>query len=439
LIMEFPRFRSFTFIALVGAFTFGMGTLWIDSLWPFVLFQAVIVSIACLWFCVAAFRPQLQSSYWLMLPFLVAALGAMQFLFGRTVNAWETRQSVFEWVTHGCAAVLAFHVCRDKRFRLITLRTFALASGALALLSTIQNYSAPGRVLWLFDSGYSGGVFGPFVNHTKLANFAELAIPVALWLALHDRRCRPVYAATGVVLAASVVASASRGGIVVLVLEFAILCVIAGRRYNRGISIRTALAFTAALTIGVAVSGWELAWDRFSIDPLRDLRLPIASSSIEMARRYWLTGSGLGTWSFVYPAFAHFDIHVLINQAHCDWLQWLDEGGVLFPGIMVLMSIVAIRSARREWWALGVVFVWFHGFWDYPMQQTPAFASLQIAFWGAGLTTGMFTPKTLAGARGSVEAAAVQDEAGPRGPAQTRASAPQNSVRCAVGETHLPF
>ncbi len=386
MILEFPRFRSVTFIALLGAFTFGVGTLWIDSLWPFALFQAVIVSIACLWFCVTAFKPRVQSSYWLTLPFLVAALGAMQFMLGRTVNAWQTRLSVFEWVTHGCAAVLAFQVCQDNRFRLITLRTFALVSGALALLSTIQNYSAPGRVLWLFDSGYSDAVFGPFVYHTKLANFAELAIPVALWLALNERRSRPVYAAAAVALAASVVASASKGGIVVLALEFAILCGIAVRRHNGGVSLRTVLAFTAALTIGVAVSGWELAWDRLSMDPLRDLRFPIVYSSLEMARRYWLTGSGLGTWSFVYPAFAHFDIHVLINQAHCDWLQWLDEGGVLFPAIMLLMSIIAIRTARREWWTLGVVFVWFHGLLDYPMQQTPAFASLQIAFWGAALT-----------------------------------------------------
>jgi hypothetical protein len=331
LILESPRFRRFTFIALMTAFNFGIGTVWIDSLWPFALFQAVIISIACLWFCVLAFNPQAQSSYWLVLPFLVAALGAMQFVLGRTANAWQTRQAVFEWVTHSCAAVLAFHVCQDKRFRLVALRVFALASGALALLSTIQNHSAPGRVLWLFDSGYSDAVFGPFVYHTKLANFAELAIPVALWLALNERRCRPLYAAAAVALAATVVASASRGGIVVLVLEFAILGGIAAFSNNRKISIRTALAFTAALTVGVAVGGWELAWDRFSIDPLRDLRLPIASSSVAMARHYWLTGAGLGTWSFVYPAFARFDVQLLINQAHCDWLQWLDEGGVLFP------------------------------------------------------------------------------------------------------------
>ncbi len=386
MILESQRLRSVTFIALVGAFTFGLGTLWMDSLWPFALFQAVIVSGACLWFCVAAFRPQVPSSYWLALPFMVAALGAMQFLLGRTANAWQTRQCVFEWVTHGCAAVLAFQVCRDERFRLASLRAFALGSGMLALLSTIQNYAAPGRVLWLFDSGYAEGVFGPFVNHTKLANFAELAIPAALWLALHERRARALYAAAAVVLAGAVVASASRGGIVVLLLEFVILCVIAMGRQKRSMSIRTAVVFTAALATGVAASGWELAWDRFSSDPLSDLRLPIASSSLEMAGRYWLTGSGLGTWRFVYPAFAHFDIHALINQAHCDWLQWVIEGGFLLPAIMLLMSILAIRCAGREWWTLGVVFVWFHGLWDYPMQQTPAFASLQIAFWGAGLT-----------------------------------------------------
>lgn len=377
--------RGITFIILAAAFTFGISTLWIDALWPFAAFQAVIVTTACLWFCAAAFRPEVRMNGWLALPFLVAALGTAQVVFGRTESAWQTRQSVFEWVTHACAAVLAYQVCRDERLRIVALRVFALGAGALALLSTVQNYSAPGRVLWLFDSGYADAVFGPFVYHTKLANFAELAIPVALWLALNERKARPLYAAAAVALAVAVVAAASRGGIVVLALEFVVLGMIAARRLRRGRSIRTAIAFTAALAAGVTVGGWELAWNRLDSDPFRDLRLPIASSALEMAGRYWFTGSGLRTWSTVYPEFAHFDIHLFVNQAHCDWLQWLDEGGVMFPGIMLLMAATAIRTARKQWWTLGVVFVWLHGSWDYPMQQTPAFASLQIAFWGAAL------------------------------------------------------
>jgi hypothetical protein len=251
----------------------------------------------------------------------------------------------------------------------------------LALLSTIQNYSSPGRVLWLFDSGYKDIVFGPFVYHTKLANFAELAIPVAVWLASAEKRRRGLYLGCAVVLAGSVVASASRGGILVLMLEALVLGVISQAR--RPIPLAIGLF---GILICSSVFGWELAAHRFaSIDPGEDLRWPLVATSFEMARRYWLTGCGLGTWSLVYPEFARFDLHLFINQAHSDWLQWLDEGGIWFPVVMGGMLALALKAARREWWTLGLVFVWLHGVADYPMQQTPAFACLQIAFWGAAV------------------------------------------------------
>ena len=386
MITELRSLRGVTFYILAAAFTFGIGTLWINSLWPFAVFQAVIVLSACTWLGIAAFRPDLRVSPWLALPFAVALWGMGQLVRGRSENLWQTRQSVFAWVTHGCVAVLAYQVCRDRRWRAISLRVFAITAGALALLSTVQNYAAPGRVLWLFDSGYADGVFGPFVYHTKLANFAELGIPVALWLALNERRARGVYVAAAIVLAAAVVASASRGGTVVVGLEFLTVGFIAARGHLKGRAIQTGLAFTGALLAGLMVCGWDLAFDRFQQnDPLRDLRLPIARTSVDMAQQYWLTGSGLGTWNSVYPGFARFDIHAFVNQAHCDWLQWLVEGGILFPAIMLGMAALAIRAARREWWTLGVVFVWLHGAWDYPMQQTLALASLQVAFWGAAM------------------------------------------------------
>jgi hypothetical protein len=104
-----------------------------------------------------------------------------------------------------------------------------------------------------------------------------------------------------------------------------------------------------------------------------------------MASAFLPMGAGLGSWRTVQPAFATFDLHAAINQAHCDWVQWLAEGGITWVAIMLAMLGASLRSARREWWALGVVFVWLHGAIDYPMQQTPAFSSLVIAVWGAGL------------------------------------------------------
>jgi hypothetical protein len=372
------RLSGVVFVVLLVAFTFGILTLWIQELWPWAVFQSVVLIATALCLFVGVEK----ISAWLLLPLSIALIGALQIAFSRTVDGWETRRTVFEWLTYASGAFLAFVVCREPHLRARALRLFAVSAAVLALLSTIQNYSSPGRVLWLFDSGYTDIVFGPFVYHTKLANFAELAIPVAVWLASAEKRRRGLHLGCAVVLAGSVVASASRGGILVLALEAVVLGAISQARRP----VPLAIGLFGILICTSAVFGWELAAHRFaSIDPAEDLRWSLAATSVEMARRYWLTGCGLGTWSLVYPEFARFDLHLFINQAHSDWLQWLDEGGIWFPVVMGGMLALALKAARREWWTLGLVFVWLHGVADYPMQQTPAFACLQIAFWGAAV------------------------------------------------------
>ncbi len=370
---------------LVVAFAFGIGTLWVTALWPFAVFQVVIMLTACVWFGSTAWCGQIRAGIWLLFPFAIAGGAALQFALGRSEDLWQTRQSVFDWATYACAAFLAFQVASDDRLRWAALRIFAMSAGALALISTVQNYTVPGRVLWMFDSGYADSVFGPFTYHTKLANFAELAIAASMWLALREKRGRAIYVANAAALAGAVVASASRGGLAVLAIEVLTLGIVAAGknvRENRSVI----LALSCAVVMGAAICGWGLLANRFANeDPMRDLRLPVDLSSLQMAGKYWAAGSGLGSWSTVYPEFARFDAHLFMNQAHCDWLQWTVEGGIALPACMLAMLAVSVAAARREWWTLGIIFVWLHGLIDYPMQQTPAFASLQLAFWGAGV------------------------------------------------------
>ncbi len=330
---------------LAVAFAFGIGTLGIAEMWPWALFQSLVL-------LTAGFVLQSRTvSVSLVLPLFVALIGVVQLLTGNTIDAWQTQRTVLEWITYTAAAFLAFQVFLDPRLRRWALRAFAVFAAAVAALD-------------------------PFPYHTKLANFAELAMPVAVWLLIVEPRQRWLYSGCAIVLAGSVVASASRGGIVIIGLEAIVLCLLA----------RRPVLVLAIVLCGVALFGWDVAAHRFTtLDPAEDLRWPLAATSIEMAHRYWLGGCGLGTWSIAYPEFARFDLHVFINQAHSDWLQWLDEGGIWFPAIMAAMLAIALKTARREWWTVGLAFVWLHGAIDYPMQQTPAFACLQIAFWGAAV------------------------------------------------------
>ena len=94
-----------------------------------------------------------------------------------------------------------------------------------------------------------------------------------------------------------------------------------------------------------------------------------------MARdRPWM-GSGLGSFQEVYPAYATFDIGLIVNHAHNDWAEWLAEGGVPFFLLLASAAVWAVRPALRSIWGLGLLSVFLHALVDYPMQR------LGLAVW----------------------------------------------------------
>src|SRR6476620_6136350 len=122
------RLRSLqysTLIVLVIAFAFGIATLWIHSMWPFAVFSGLILLTASIWFTAGTFQ-SIEFSWWLLLPFAVSAVAATQFASRVTSEPWLTRQAGLEWITHGCAAFLAYQVFRSERLRIAALRFFAI-------------------------------------------------------------------------------------------------------------------------------------------------------------------------------------------------------------------------------------------------------------------------------------------------------------------------
>ncbi len=68
-----------------------------------------------------------------------------------------------------------------------------------------------------------------------------------------------------------------------------------------------------------------------------------------------------------------FDFGVVVNQAHCDWLQWAAEGGLPFLAAVAAAFGVLVRRLVLSVWGIGFLVVGVHAALDYPFHQLPAF------------------------------------------------------------------
>ena len=163
-------------------------------------------------------------------------------------------------------------------------------------------------------------------------------------------------------LYAAVIAGASRAGFILLTLEVVLLFLLLG------FSGRIVLATIALMVLFVFIVGWEKLYNGLGAPDPYVGRREVAQSSLQMIHANPWKGTGLGTWTLVYPAWAKQDFGVIVNAAHNDWLQWAGDGGIPFAGLFVALFAGSVAVVRRVPWAMGVPIVFLHSLIDFPMQ-----------------------------------------------------------------------
>ncbi len=356
-------------IALTAALFLGILTLWVESPWAIHAQQAAVFTLALILAARAFRRPsefRLPPPLWILAACPLWA--AVQLLAGSSVYPFATLGALLRWAAALSVAAVASHCLRDDAARRAFLRALLAFGFILGVISILQLVSSPGRVFWIFPTPYSDWVLGPFVYRNNYAAFVELVFPIALLWLFRARNLLLACLVAGT-LYASVVASASRAGAVLVTLELLVLVAYAlrSKRYagmRRGRRLGLAAAALVALTL---VAGPGLLLSRFFPErPFDAVRPLLAKSTLAMALDRPLLGFGLGTWTVAYPAYAAFDIGLFANHAHNEWLQWAAEGGcVPFFSMLALFLFIA-RAAFRSPWALGLVAVFLHSLVDYP-------------------------------------------------------------------------
>ncbi len=371
---------------LAAILCFGILTLWVPARWALSAFQVALFALAAL----RIFQRRSAG-----LPFvgcllaIAVAWGGLQAAAGWSVDRVTTLDATLNWVTNLAAFALAADLYRNAEERERFLRGALIFTCILAVVAIFTFLtSPPGKIFWIFDIAADSRTLGPFVYKNQYAAFIETILPLAMIGVIRDRRRWILHAAIAATLFASVVMGGSRMGSILCLAEIVMIPVIAFWRgmIDGRVLARVVLGSLGAVVLFTGVVGWQTLWKRLQEPNPYSLRQDLVLSSVSMVRDRPLTGFGMGTWPEAYPGYARFDDGTYVNQAHNDWVQWADEGGLPFLILMLAIAGWSVRPAIQSLWGVGILCVWIHGLLDYPMQQRPALAGFFFALLGV-LTT----------------------------------------------------
>jgi len=301
----------------------------------------------------------------------VVIWGCFQLIIGRSVDPFETQRATLQWMTWTGVYYIGASTLREERLAQLVRTAMVWFGFAVAVEAILQAYLSPGKVVGIFPTGYHDFVMGPIVYHTHFAAFVETILPISLFMTISEAKRSYTYLGISAVLFTAVVVSASRGGLVIVSAEIICVLVLSHlRKPGAGRKIRFVALVLVGVTAGLAtIVGFQAALQRFYAEAWMLGRIQWAISTLHMiAARPWI-GWGLGCWPAAYPAFATFDPGAIVNQAHCDWLQWTAEGGLPVGFALLSLAVWAIRPAMRTIWGIGVIAVLIHAGFDYPFSR----------------------------------------------------------------------
>src|SRR5579864_1808945 len=245
---------------------------------------------------------------------------------------------------------------RERRLLSLVVVAFGIVSSFLGLLQIAQGPASRLRffaaflyvvlllaAVWAIDIGFA---VGPWRDR-RTFEARSIVIVTASFLAIV------------VLLAAEAMARSRAGMMLTMVSLVGAYCLVLADRRRRTFS-ATPLNFllAAAGTAFILILQFALyrVLARFNADPLDEVRLQFARTTIEAAWAYMPFGAGLGTFVPVYGMFEKpqdLFAHAYINHAHDDILElWLETG--IFG--------VALMAAFAAWFVARAVKIWRHGF-----------------------------------------------------------------------------
>lgn len=380
-----------------------------------VLVPACLTGAAILWCFVQAFLPVAES-------IAPAQWGDAARLLGRTLppmlslNPEASISGAMRLAAYGIVFLLCYQFAADEACARRLLVLVTVAGTAYAAYGIWLELSGSGLVLWFDRTFEPGNLSSTFPNRNAFASYATLCLLGGFTL-LHRRRVRQgdlssgwrratvsvvryyfhrngwlFYAVT--VLFVAILWTHSRAGLATAIVAFLAFaaCAAGGARYRR-IAAGGSLVVVAVAVAIFAVAGGGTV-ERFGkIEAATAERIEIYRLTIGAIADRPLLGTGLGTFSDVFPAYRSAALRPQIDFAHNSYLENALEMGIpaalLFYGGLAALFVVFLRALFRHrgahsYPALGIAALaaaGFHALFDYAV-QFPAVAITLAALLG---------------------------------------------------------
>ena len=329
--------------------------------WARAVMETGVAFLFLIWALHFFFNEQEQPEISPLLPplalFFLVVLG--QWFFRATASSYNTRielQLLLASLLFLFLCVQIFHTLQDWR----SFVWFGMGLGfVVSVFGILQHLTFNGKLYWVRELTYGGIPFGPYVNRNHFAGLMELLIPLALVPLVLGRVRRErlvVVALCAVMPIAALFLSASRGGIVSFLVQFALLFYLLLRR--RGLA-KHLLAVSGVLLAALMIVTWlgvGRILQRFSslqtLEVTEGKRAAMRKGTWHIFLDHPLAGTGLGTFQIVYPPYETLYDAKVVNHAHNDYLEALAETGVLgglccawFLGVLLLKSFSLFRQS----------------------------------------------------------------------------------------------
>jgi len=289
---------------------------------------------------------------------------------------WYHWRRLAAYVIFGCAVALLF-----TRAHVVGLCwTLAVAGFALALFGLVQDFAwegSPQKIYWLRHITHAGGVFGPFVNANHCANYLCMTTLASLGLlvglagsfpgaevhrtrvhipGVSDRHtCVCVCLGLAVVvMTVAILFTLSRGAVISLAagLITFVLLLAGGTRARRRTALIilvlcSAVIFMAVLGAGAFADKMRSLWNDV-VAPQQTARTKLWSETLHIAADFPLTGTGLGTFQHIHPAYKSVQSDMVFLAAENEYVQVLSELGPLGFAAMICFGVGIIAIGRRR-------------------------------------------------------------------------------------------